>query len=138
MYLLDTHICIYFINTRPQRVLRKFIELSPAEIKLSAVSIAEMEYGAAKSGRYEKNRSALVNFAASFDVLPFEEGDAEVFGILKAELEKRGQAAGPYDLQIAAQALRRGLVLVSTDTRKFQGINALRVEDWALPLRKKK
>jgi tRNA(fMet)-specific endonuclease VapC len=133
MYLLDTSICVYLINKGPGRVLKKFARISPGDIKLSAVSLARMHCGAAKSGWYEKNRNALINFAACFDVLPFEEDDAEVFGILNAELEKRGKIIGPYELQIAAQALRRGLVLVGADTREFQEIKVLRVENWTLP-----
>jgi tRNA(fMet)-specific endonuclease VapC len=133
MYLLDTNICIYLINRRPYSVLQRFLTLGlePADIKLSAVGIAEMEYGVVKSNHYEKNKNALIKFAASFDILPFDSGDAEVFGIIKADMEKRGQVIGPYDMQIAAQALRRGLILVTNNTGEFRRIRGLKVENWA-------
>jgi tRNA(fMet)-specific endonuclease VapC len=133
MYLLDTNICIYLINRRPYSVLQKFVTLGlePADIKLSAIGIAEMEYGLMKSKYYEQSKNSLINFAASFEILPFDSDDAETFGMIKAELEKRGQLIGPYDMQIGAQALRRGLVLVTNNTGEFRRIRGLTVENWA-------
>ena len=100
-------------------------------MKLSAVSLAVLEFGASKSRHREKKRIALLRFAAAFDVVPFDDRDAEVYGLIRAGLERRGQPIGPYDLQIAAQAVTRGLVLVTNDVDEFQRVPDLRIENWA-------
>ncbi len=132
MYLLDTNICIYIINRKPASVVERISKLSPHQIKLSAISLAELEYGASKSSDREKNRTALLHFASAFDILPFNDSDSEVYGVLRANLERRGKVIGPYDMQIAAQALSRDLVLVTNNTDEFQRIPNLKLENWAV------
>jgi len=130
MYLLDTNICIYIINKSPKQVVEHITKLKPHQIKLSSISLAELEYGVSKSRYREKNRNALVDFASAFDIVDFNDSDAEVFGLLRAELEQRGQVIGPYDIQIAAQALTRNLILVTNNTDEFSRIPNLRLENW--------
>jgi tRNA(fMet)-specific endonuclease VapC len=88
VYLLDTNTCIYIINRRPQGIVNKVARQSNTEIKISAVSVAELEYGASKSSYREKNRHALKDFLSSFEIIPFDAKDAEVYGIIRAELER--------------------------------------------------
>lgn len=130
MYLLDSNICIYIINKRSETVVEKIKKLKPYQVKLSAVSIGEMEYGASKSKNREKNRNALLRFVSAFDILPFDDDDAEVFGLLRANLEKKGRIIGPYDMQIAAQAITRGLTLVTNNMNEFVRILGLKLENW--------
>ena len=72
----------------------------------------------------------MVDFASAFDILPFDDNDAEVFGLIRADLEKRGQIIGPYDLQIAAQAAARNLILVTNNAGDFSRIKELKIENW--------
>jgi len=130
MFLLDTNICIYIINKRPPHVLDIFEKTDIREIKLSSVSVAEMEYGASKSAFRERNRRALLAFASPFEIIPFDDTDAEVFGSLKANLEQRGVPIGPYDLQIASQAINRDYTLVTNNISEFARIRGLRLENW--------
>jgi len=130
MYLLDTNICIYIINKHPKAVIEKVKQFQPHHIKLSAISIAELEYGAAKSKHQEKNRLAILNFVSSFDILPFDDQDAEYYGQIRAELEKKGKVIGAYDMQIAAQALAKDLILVTNNTSEFCRIKNLKFENW--------
>uniref|UniRef100_A0A7C3EEK3 Ribonuclease VapC n=1 Tax=Gracilinema caldarium TaxID=215591 RepID=A0A7C3EEK3_9SPIR len=130
MYLLDTNICIYIINNNPRVVVEKIKQLKPSQVKLSAISVGELEYGICKSRNRERNKIALVDFVSGFDILPFDDTDAEVFGIVRAELEKRGQVIGSYDMQIAAQAIARDLILVTNNTREFERIKDLKFENW--------
>jgi tRNA(fMet)-specific endonuclease VapC len=130
MYLLDTNICIYIINNNPKAVVDKIKKLKPNQVKLSAISVGELEYGVSKSRFREKNRNALIDFASAFDILPFGDNDAEVFGLLRADLEKRGQLIGPYDMQIAAQAITNNLILVTNNTGEFSRIKEIKIENW--------
>ena len=130
MYLLDTDICIYIINKHPQKVVKKIKTLEPMNIKLSAISVSELEYGVSKSKYREKNREALLFFVSGFDIIPFDEKDAEVYGLIRADLESREKVIGPYDMQIAAQAISRDLILVTNNTGEFQRIKNLKLESW--------
>ncbi|QQO07869.1 type II toxin-antitoxin system tRNA(fMet)-specific endonuclease VapC [Breznakiella homolactica] len=130
MYLLDTNICIYIINKRPQVVIEKIKTLEPIDIKLSSVSVSELEYGVSKSKFREKNREALIHFISGFDIIPFNEIDAEVYGLIRADLENRGEIIGPYDMHIASQAISRNLILVTNNTNEFQRIKNLKLENW--------
>jgi tRNA(fMet)-specific endonuclease VapC len=62
MYLLDTNICIYIVNKRPLNIIQRIEEYNPIDIKISAVSIAEMEYGVSKSKKRESNKQALISW----------------------------------------------------------------------------
>ena len=130
MYLLDTNICIYIINNNPKAVVDKIKQLKPSQIKLSAVSVGELEYGVSKSKFREKNRNALIDFASAFDILPFDDNDAEVFGLIRADLERRGQLIGAYDMQIAAQAISNNLILVTNNTGEFSRVREIKIENW--------
>lgn len=130
MYLLDTNICIYIINKRPDSVIEKVKQFKPSQIKLSAISVGELEYGVSKSKLREKNRTALIDFLSGFDIIPFDDIDAEVYGLIRADLERKGQIIGSYDMQIAAQAISKGLILVTNNTGEFSRIDTLKIENW--------
>ena len=130
MYLLDTNICIYIINKKPQSVIEKIKTLKPSQVKLSSISVGELEYGASKSINREKNRIALIDFISAFDILPFDDGDAEIYGLIRATLEKSGEVIGPYDMQIAAQAISNDLILVTNNEKEFKRIRNIKIENW--------
>jgi tRNA(fMet)-specific endonuclease VapC len=111
--------------------VQKIKEYNPPEIKLSSISIAELEYGVSKSENREKNRQALINFASAFDIVDFNDDDAEIYGMIRADLEKKGQVIGPYDMQIAAQAISRNMVLVTNNVREYCRVKNLKIENWA-------
>jgi tRNA(fMet)-specific endonuclease VapC len=130
MYLLDTNICIYIINKHPAKAIEKISSLNPFEIKISSITVAEMEYGVSKSENREMNNIALKRFLSSFEIINFDTKDAEIYGIIRAELERNGNIVGPYDMQLAAQALRWGYIFVTNNTKEFQSINTLKLENW--------
>ncbi len=131
MYLLDTNICIYLIKKRPEIVLKKFRSYSISMFKVSAVTIAELYYGVSKSERRKMNGDALIQFLSPFEFIPFTDGDAIAYGGIRAELERKGQIIGPYDLQIAAQAISRKMTLVTNNVKEFQRVPGLVLENWA-------
>jgi tRNA(fMet)-specific endonuclease VapC len=130
MYLLDTNICIYIVNNRPQNIIQRIESYNPLDIKISAISIAEMEYGASKSERRERNCQALMDFVSNFEIIPFELKDAEIYGIIRADLEQRGKIIGAYDMQLAAQALCRDYTFITNNIKEFNRIQKLKTENW--------
>jgi len=130
MYLLDTNICIYIINKHPIAISKKIYTLNPQDIKVSSITVAELEYGASKSKRREQNRIALYNFLSPFEAIPFDTRDAEIYGIIRSELERGGTPIGPYDMRLAAQALARDLIFITNNTAEFNRIKKLKLENW--------
>ncbi|MDR0684136.1 MAG: type II toxin-antitoxin system VapC family toxin [Spirochaetaceae bacterium] len=130
MYLLDTNICIYIANKHPLEILNRLEKYQASEIKISSITVAEMEYGASESTYRERNREALMNFLSPFEIINFDSMDAEIYGIIRAELERNGNIIGPYDMQLAAQALRADYVFVTNNIREFKKIKKLKIENW--------
>ena len=130
-FLLDTNICIYIINKNPQNMVKKICNLSPQDVKISSITVAELEYGASKSSRRDQNRTALYNFFSAFEIIAFDARDAEIYGMIRTELERQGKLIGPYDLQLAAQALARDLIFVTNNTAELSRIVKLKLENWA-------
>lgn len=132
MYLLDTNICIYLIKKRYPELQHRIEKEELFNIAISSVTVGELEYGIAKSKYPERNRELLYGFLAPFDIVPFNELDAENFGYIRAYLEKIGTPIGPYDLQIAAQCITRKTRLVTNNVKEFERIPNLIVENWIL------
>ncbi len=130
MYLLDTNVCIYAMKDRYPALTRKLFQISPDEICVSAVTVGELEYGCSKSRWGERSRSVMNMFLSAYTVLPFEHGDALTFGRLRAELAAKGTPIGPYDIQIAAQGVHRGLIVVTHNTDEFSRVPGILLEDW--------
>jgi tRNA(fMet)-specific endonuclease VapC len=129
MIVLDTNICIYIINAKPPAVLARFHQYRLGEIGLSSVVAAELAYGVAKSAS-ERNRRALEMFLAPLQIMPFDEKAVWIYGQLRADLERHGQSIGALDTMIAAHALSANAVLVTNNTREFDRIKGLQLENW--------
>ncbi len=130
MYLLDTNICIYLMKNKFPHLKSKIQKEVLFNIAISSVSIAELEYGIAKSRYPEQNKELLYGFVAPFQIISFTEKDAENFGLIRAYLNKIGKPIGPYDLQIAAQCLTRKLCLVTNNVKEFERVPMLEIENW--------
>ena len=128
--MLDTNICIYLIKRRPASVLQRFRFFSVGDIGISSITLAEMEYGVARSGQPKKNREALEEFISALEVAAFDRGSTEAYGKIRAALEKKGRPIGAMDLLIAAHALSLGVRLVTNNEREFKRVPGLRVENW--------
>nr|WP_286169542.1 type II toxin-antitoxin system VapC family toxin [Halocella sp. SP3-1] len=129
--MLDTNICIYIIKEKPEKVINKFHTLDVGDVCISSITLAELEYGVEKSQYTERNRLALAGFLSSIEVLPFSDKAASEYGRIRAELERQGNIIGAYDLMIGAHALSENITLVTNNTKEFQRINNLSLENWA-------
>lgn len=130
MYLLDTNTCIYFLKNSFPTLTQRLLNTDPSELFVSSITVFELAYGAEKSKWGEKTRQKLAMFLAPFTILPFDDEDAMVAGRIRGALEQRGMPIGPYDVQIAAQALAKGLTVLTHNLSEFQRVPDLRVEDW--------
>ena len=130
-YLLDTNICIYLINERPQDLLSKFAQYPIDEFGISSITHAELQYGIAKSTHKEKNKEALDQFLLPLTILPFHGEEATAcYGEMRALLESKGETIGPFDMLIAAHALSQNLILISNNVKEFARIPGLKLENW--------
>ena len=129
-YMLDTNICIFIIRQRSLPILHRIEKTPPGQIAISAITIAELQYGVFKSSRPEKNEYALAKFISPFHVLPFSEKDTMAYGKIRSDLERRGTPIGSFDLLIAAHAVSHSLVLVTNKRKEFSRVEGLQTEDW--------
>ncbi len=129
-FLLDTNICIYIIKRKPQQVIERFNTLQPSDIGISSITVAELEYGASKSQKPEQNKAALQQFLIPLEILVFDQQAAQVYGTIRADLERQGQVIGSLDMLIAAQAKSEDIVLVTNNVREFSRIPDLKLENW--------
>ena len=134
MFCFDTNAVIAAIKGTPLSLLRRFDqEVVNGTVALSSIVLFEMRYGIAKSARRQANAERFLDFLQSpVNILPFDPEDAEEAGGLRALLERAGTPIGPYDTLIAAQARRRGAVLVTANTREFGRVPGLKLENWAV------
>jgi tRNA(fMet)-specific endonuclease VapC len=135
MISLDTNAIIAAINRRVPSI-RPRLEAAIAAgetIGISTIVLFELRYGIIKSARPQENSAILAAFLA-LDLTPwlFEPEDAEEAGEIRAELERLGKPIGPYDVLIAAQARRRGAVLITANTLEFARVTRLKIENWAI------
>ena len=130
MYLLDTNTCIYFLKNSFPVLTQKLLNTDPCELAISSITVFELTYGAEKSKWGERTRQKLAMFLAPFTILAFDSEDAMTAGRIRGLLEQRGTPIGPYDVQIAAQGLAKGLTVLTHNTAEFRRVPGLRVEDW--------
>src|SRR4051812_2438463 len=128
-YMLDTNLCIRVLRDRPPAARDRFNREADG-LCISSVVLMELLHGAEKSARVEHHRRPVEDFAARLDVLAFDAPAAAHAAEIRAELERRGQRIGAYDLQIAGHARSQGLIVVTSNLDEFRRVDGLRSEDW--------
>ena len=129
-YMLDTAACVDIIREKPPAVLDRLCRESVDAVCISTIALSELEYGVSKSADLDRNRVALTEFVTPLQVLPYDDQAAHSYGVIRADLEARGVPIGSLDMLIAAHALSRGLVVVTSNEREFSRVPGLRVENW--------
>jgi tRNA(fMet)-specific endonuclease VapC len=130
--MLDTNLCIRVLRDRPLGLRERF-NAEAASLCISTVTLAELLHGAEKSSRPLEIRQEVEGFAARLEVLPFASEAAAHYADIRADLERKGQVIGPYDLMIAGHARSRGLVVITGNLDEFNRVVGLRAEDWLAP-----
>lgn len=129
-FMLDTDTCIYLRKRRPPMVEQRFRELHPGEVVISTLTYGELYNGALKS---REATAALANLEQLVELLPVQPLPAttgKCYGTIRSALEQAGNIIGGNDLWIAAHAVELDLILVTNNTREFNRIPQLKLENW--------
>lgn len=127
--MLDTSLCIDVLRRRQAAVSARF-NASAGAMALSSVAAMELLYGAERSVDTVRTRAAVADFMDRLIVLPFEADAADHAARIRADLNRKGLSIGPYDCLIAGHARSRGLAVVTGNTREFERVDGLMVENW--------
>jgi tRNA(fMet)-specific endonuclease VapC len=130
--MLDTNICIYIIKNKPESVIKHLKAKQSDGLAISVITLAELEHGVAASAFPEKNALALMQLMVIARCLPFTHRVAAEYGRIRAGLQRRGMPIGALDMLIAAHAKSEGLTLITNNTREFERVEGLDLEDWAV------
>jgi tRNA(fMet)-specific endonuclease VapC len=129
-YLLDTNVCVDYLNGRYPGVTERIRSSSPGDLCISSVAVAELRYGAERSLSRKRNHQRLDVLTAEIACADFDLAAASAYGRVRAALEARGRPIGAYDMLIAAHALALGLILVTDNIRALGRVEGLEVESW--------
>ncbi len=130
LYLLDTNVIVIYLNQRSLILREKLEANAPEDIAVCSAVKFELFYGAMRSGNPKRNLARQQEFLNLFVSLPLDDLAATKAGEIRANLAALGTPIGPYDLLIAAIAIVNNLTLVTHNTREFERVSELRVEDW--------
>ena len=131
MFLLDTDTVIYCLKGQ-ETVIRNLKNHRQDPLKISTITLLELYYGAYKSEKVTGNLAKVKRIESDFDTIAVDFSIAGTFGMLKSSLETQGLPLDDFDLVIAACALTRNLVLVTNNTKHFQRVEGLKLENWTL------
>lgn len=131
-YLLDTNIIIFILKNRFESIRSRIENAGIDNVCVSSLTVAEMEFGAAKSQNPDTARARLYEFLTPFEILPFDSKSAEYYGRIRAAMEKTGSIIGPIDLLIASVGISNGCCVVTHNSKEFLRVPNLKVEDWTV------
>ena len=129
-YMLDTNICIEIIRKKPAKIFERLKKIDPSDVCVSSVTYSELVYGVEKSQEVERNRLALSLLFSHIYISDYDVSAANDYGMIRAELEKKGTPIGPLDSMIAAHARSLGCVIVTNNEKEFSRVSGLKVENW--------
>ncbi|MDO8262412.1 MAG: type II toxin-antitoxin system VapC family toxin [Gallionella sp.] len=128
-FMLDTNMCIYLMKHQPQEVAARFAQCFVGEVLISAITLAELEYGVVCSGdKISQNRRALDLLLDDIPVTPFDARSAAAYGPIR--LATRDKKRDALDKLIAAHAVALDVVLVTNNETDFLNYPGLRIENW--------
>lgn len=130
-YLLDTCICVSLIRRKSETLRARFQDFEIGDLGISAITEAELRYGADKSLRPEKNHRQLDLLFLTLPAVAFDKVAATHYGQIRSTLERAGNSIGPLDLLIAGHARALNLVLVTNNAGEFSRVPDLEIEDWS-------
>ncbi|WP_337014346.1 type II toxin-antitoxin system VapC family toxin [Pantoea sp. AS142] len=133
MYMLDTNICSFIMREQPDAVLERLAQavLRNQRIVVSAITYSEMRFGATGPKASPRHIELVDAFCARLDtILPWDRSAVDATTNVKVALRLAGTPIGPNDTAIAGHAIAAGAVLVTNNTREFERVPGLILEDW--------
>lgn len=130
MYVLDTDICSYLMKRSQPALIDRVKAFAPRELKVSVITLFELEYGILRSDRPDALRRVVRAFLENIELLTWTEAAAREAGAVRAELAATGSPIGAYDLQIAGHTRSLGATLVTNSHREFSRVSGLGLADW--------
>lgn len=130
-WLLDTNTCSYVLKRR-FGLAERLKALSPADLHVCAITVAEARAGALKSSTPDRLLAAWEYFLEPFEerILPFDKDAALAYGDIRAHLETNGNMIGDRDCMIAAIARCHGFTVVTANLGEFLRVPGLEAVDW--------
>ena len=129
-FLLDTNICIAYLNGSDEVVRDRLLTLAPEDVCICSVVKAGRLFGTHNSSQVAANLKRLATFFAPIESLPVDDAAAEQYALLRAQLQREGSLIGANDILIAAVALTHQCALVTRNAKEFSRVAGLRVEVW--------
>jgi tRNA(fMet)-specific endonuclease VapC len=127
-FMLDTDMVSWALRGRGG-VGARVLAHRPSQICISSITLAELRFGADAKASRALHR-LIDAFVRPIDVLPFDQVAADKFGVVAAQLARKGEPIGTFDTLIAAHALACGVTLVSNNTKHFQRVAGLKLANW--------
>ena len=127
-YLLDTDIVVFFLRNN-RKVYDHIRVLSPQQVFVSDVTVAELEYGNHCSGRYEENKAMLDNFLMQVNVVPFADA-IPLYAKERYRLRRSGLSIMDFDLVIACTSIVNNMVMVTNNAKHFKRVEGITIENW--------
>jgi len=128
-YLLDTNICVYFLNQNA-KIVDKIASLHTEDIAISCFNLTELLYGAYNSDYVDKNLERVRFIENTIEVVTFDRKAIENYAVIKSNLKKQGKLIDDFDMLIAAVALSNEMILVTNNEKHFGRIPDLVIENW--------
>ena len=129
-YLLDSNVLVAALKGEPPSLLSRLAGLSTDRLCLSSIVLGELLTGAEKSREAARNKADVARLIHGMEILTFGTDDAAAYARIRAALQKKGTPIGPLDNLIAAQAVTRGLVVVTANLGEFSRVPDLSSENW--------
>jgi len=111
-------------------VLARFQQIQLKQLHIPTITLFELYYGIEKNNSQQRNLAALENFIAPLTVVDFTLDAAKKAAKIRNNLQKLGTPIGAYDIQIAAIALSLNMTLLTNNTREFERVKGLKLENW--------
>lgn len=130
-YLLDTNMCIYLMKNQPEEVARRFAECHVGDVVMSAITYAELQYGASAAADPERERANLAALVEDIPVAPFDAPAGVAYGPIR--MATRDSKKDHLDKLIAAHAVALGVTVVTNNVKDFAKYPGVSIENWLEP-----
>jgi tRNA(fMet)-specific endonuclease VapC len=128
-YLLDTNICIYFLNQN-KKIVRQLQKIPEADLAISLITVAELQFGAYNSTQIKSNLEKIRAFQNIVQSISLTTKITEKYAEIKAGLRKKGLPVDDFDILIGATAIVNGLTLITNNRQHFERLQGLSLENW--------